>query len=139
MAGWWFLVGQFEPVPDVVGMSPEAASEQIRGAGLVFDLSEENVYSDEVAAGEVSGTDPEVGERLSPGDEVAVFLSKGPQSVTMPELVGEDVANALKALEDLGFEPDNIVQEEQDSPDHEQGEVMATVPEAGAEADRRRR
>ncbi|MGW5878336.1 Stk1 family PASTA domain-containing Ser/Thr kinase [Nocardiopsis terrae] len=136
VAGWWFLVGQFEPVPDVVGMSPEAASEQIRGAGLVFDLSEENVYSDEVAAGEVSGTDPKVGERLSPGDEVAVFLSKGPQSVTMPELVGEDVANALKELEDLGFEPDNIVQEEQDSPDHEQGEVMSTTPEAGAEADR---
>lgn len=136
VAGWWFLVGRFEAVPDVVGLSPEAASEQIRGAGLVVDLSEETVYSDEAAAGEVGGTDPQVGERLSPGDQVTVLLSKGPQEVSMPDLVGADVANALKDLEDLGFDAESIVQEEQDSPDNDPGEVLDTSPEAGAQADR---
>ncbi len=136
VAGWWFLVGRFEAVPDVVGLSPEAASEQIRGAGLVFELSEDTVYSDDAAAGEVGDTDPEVGERLSPGDEVTVLLSRGPQEVSMPDLVGEDVANALKDLEDLGFDENSIVQEEQDSPDNDPGEVLATAPAAGERADR---
>ncbi|MBB5491727.1 serine/threonine-protein kinase [Nocardiopsis metallicus] len=136
VAGWWFLIGQFESVPDVVGLGPEAASEQIRGAGLVFELSDETVYSDEAEAGQVGRTDPEAGERLSPSDEVTVFLSKGPQEVSMPNLVGDDFANAVKALEDLGFDEGNIVQEKQDSPDNAPGEVLATSPEAGAEADR---
>jgi beta-lactam-binding protein with PASTA domain/tRNA A-37 threonylcarbamoyl transferase component Bud32 len=136
VAGWWFLVGRFESVPDVVGLSPETASEQIRGAGLVVDLSEETVYSDEAAAGEVGGTEPEVGERLSPGDQVTVLLSKGPQEVSMPDLVGADVANALKDLEDLGFGEGSITQEEQDSPDNAPGEVLATDPAAGDQADR---
>lgn len=136
VAGWWFLLGRYEAVPGVIGLSPEAASEQIRGAGLVVELSDDRVYSDDAAAGEVGGTDPEVDSRLSPGDTVTVFLSKGPQNVSMPDLVGDDVANALKALEDLGFDDESIVQEEQDSPDNDPGEVLATSPEAGTEADR---
>ncbi len=136
VAGWWFLLGRYESVPDVIGLSPEAASEQIRGAGLVVDLSDDTVYSDDAAAGEVGDTDPEVDDRLSPGDTVTVFLSKGPQNVSMPDLVGDDVANALKAMEDLGFDDESVVQEEQDSPDNAPGEVLATSPEAGAEADR---
>ncbi|MFE1169535.1 Stk1 family PASTA domain-containing Ser/Thr kinase [Nocardiopsis sp. NPDC058789] len=136
VAGWWFLLGRYEAVPDVIGLSPEAASEQIRGAGLVVELSDDRVYSDDAAAGEVGETDPEVDSRLSPGDTVTVFLSKGPQNVSMPDLVGDDVANALKALEDLGFDDESIVQEEQDSPDNDPGEVLATSPEAGADADR---
>ena len=136
LAGWWFLLGRYEAVPDVVGASPEIAREEIRTAGLIYDLSEETVYSDVAAAGEVAATDPESGERLSPGDEVTVFVSKGPQRVEMPELLGSDVADAIKALEDLGFERDNIAQEEVDSSDHDPGEVISTVPEAGGDADR---
>src|SRR5690606_27516136 len=134
VAGWWFLVGRFESVPDVVGLSPEAASEQIRGAGLVVDLSEETVYSDEGAAGAVGDTEPGADERLSPGDQVTVLLSKGPQEVSMPELVCTEVANALKDLKDLGFDEESIVQEEQDSPDSAPGEVLGTSPEAGEQA-----
>ncbi|PWV46331.1 serine/threonine-protein kinase [Nocardiopsis sp. L17-MgMaSL7] len=136
VAGWWFLLGRYESVPDVIGLSPEAASEQIRAAGLVVDLSDDTVYSDDAAAGEVGDTDPEVDDRLSPGDTVTVFLSKGPQNVSMPDLVGDDVANALKAMEDLGFDDESVVQEEQDSPDNAPGEVLATSPEAGEDADR---
>lgn len=136
VTSWWFLIGRFEPVPDVVGTDPDTASEMIRSAGLVVEHSDDTVYSDEAAPGEAAETDPEIGERLSPGDPVTVFLSKGPQSVDMPELVGEDYANALKELEDLGFEAEDIVQEEVDAPENDPGEVLETEPEAGAEADR---
>ncbi|WP_435111278.1 Stk1 family PASTA domain-containing Ser/Thr kinase [Nocardiopsis synnemataformans] len=134
-AGWWFLVGQYENVPDVVGRDPEAASQMIRDEGLRYDLSSEAVYSD-AEPGTVGETDPEVGARLSPDDVVTVYLSKGPQTVEMPDLVEMDAANALKELEDLGFDPDNIVQEDVSSTEFEPGAVVSTSPEAGAEADR---
>ena len=135
LAGWWFLVGRFENVPDVVGASPEAAREAILDEGLVYTLSEEPVYSD-ADAGTVGRTDPESGERLSPGDEVTVYVSQGPQNVTMPDLTGEDSANALAAMEDLGFSPDNLEQVDVNDEDVPPGEVISTDPEAGAEADR---
>ncbi|MBR8745188.1 Stk1 family PASTA domain-containing Ser/Thr kinase [Nocardiopsis sp. MG754419] len=136
LVGWWFLLGRFEPVPDVVGATPETARDEIRSAGLIYDLSEETVYSDVAAMGEVGATDPENGERLTPGDPVTVFVSKGPQEVEMPEVVGKDVADALKDLEDLGFEADRVEQEEVDSPDNAPGEVVSTTPEPGSVADR---
>jgi serine/threonine-protein kinase len=134
-AGWWFLLGRYESVPEVIGASPESAREDIRTAGLVYDLIEEPEYSDE-EPGTVARTDPEAGERLSPGDEVSVYLSMGPRSVEMPDLEGENVSNALAALEDLGFDPETLVEEPVDAEGVEPGEVISTDPEAGAEADR---
>ncbi len=133
--GWWFVFGRFEAVPEVVGASPESAREDIRTAGLVYDLVEEPVYSDE-DPGTVARTEPEAGERLSPGDDVTVYLSMGPRAVEMPDLAGENIANALAALEDLGFDPETLVEEPVDAEDVEPGEVISTDPEAGAEADR---
>ena len=134
-AGWWFFLGRFESVPEVVGASPESAREDIRTAGLVYDLIEEPVYSDE-DPGTVARTEPEAGERLSPGDDVSVYLSMGPQSVEMPDLAGQNIANALADLEDLGFDPETLVEEPVDAEGVEPGEVISTEPEAGAEADR---
>ncbi|WP_067606417.1 Stk1 family PASTA domain-containing Ser/Thr kinase [Nocardiopsis listeri] len=135
VVGWWFLLGRYEPVPDVVGATPEVARDEIRSAGLIYDLSEDQVYSD-VAVGEVGSTDPEVGERLSPGDPVTVYVSKGPQEVEMPDIAGQNIADALKDLEDLGFVADRIEQEEVESPDDDPGQVISSEPEAGATADR---
>lgn len=135
VAGWWFLLGRFEPVPDVVGATPEIARDEIRSAGLIYDLSDDQVYSD-VAVGEVGATDPEVGERISPGDPVTVYVSKGPQEVEMPDIAGQNIADALKDLEDLGFVADRIEQEEVESPDDDPGQVISSEPEAGSTADR---
>ncbi|OOC54696.1 MULTISPECIES: Stk1 family PASTA domain-containing Ser/Thr kinase [Nocardiopsis] len=134
-SGWWFLSGRYADVPDVVGSAPEAARELIRSEGLVYVLSDETVYSD-VEAGAVAETDPAAGESLSPDAEVTVHLSKGPQKVSMPDLEGEDSANALKQMEDLGFAPENVVQKEVDAEDVEPGTVVSTDPAAGEEADR---
>ncbi len=135
VAGWWIVDGQYESVPDVVGATPEAASQLIRGEGLRYTLAEESVYSD-VEVGAVASSDPEAGASLSPGEEVVVYLSKGPQTVSMPDLVGDDAANALKALEDLGFAPESVVQEDVDDENVEPGNVVSTDPGAGQEADR---
>ncbi|MFI6579078.1 Stk1 family PASTA domain-containing Ser/Thr kinase [Nocardiopsis sp. NPDC050513] len=134
-AGWWLLLGRFESVPDVTGVSVSAARDQIRAEGLTLVEAEESVYSD-VEAGAVARTEPEAGERVSPGDEITAFVSRGPQVVEMPDLVGEDGANAMAALEELGFHPDNLQEEIVDDEDVPPGEVISTDPAAGEDADR---
>ncbi|MGQ4270210.1 Stk1 family PASTA domain-containing Ser/Thr kinase [Nocardiopsis changdeensis] len=135
VAGWWFLVGRFEEVPEVVGAEQEAACAAVRDAGLKCLVADEAVYSDE-AAGTVGAVDPEAGERLSPGDEVTISLSKGPREVEMPDFTGEDISNALKEMEELGFAPENLEQNVVDAEDVPPGQVISTDPEPGQVADR---
>ncbi len=135
VAGWWFLIGRFEEVPEVIGAEQEAACAAVREAGLTCLVADESVYSDE-AAGTVGGVDPAVGERLSPGDEVTLSLSKGPQEVEMPDFQGEDISNALKEMEELGFAQERLEQNVVDAEDVPPGQVISTDPAAGEVADR---
>ncbi|MDT0328814.1 Stk1 family PASTA domain-containing Ser/Thr kinase [Nocardiopsis lambiniae] len=135
VAGWWFLVGRFESVPEIIGAEQEAACAALRDSGLKCDVAEEGVYSSE-AAGTVGKVEPEVGERLSPGDTVTIQLSKGPREVEMPDFKGQDVSNAIKEMETLGFDSESLLQEVVDAENVQPGEVISTDPAPGEEADR---
>nr|WP_246422118.1 Stk1 family PASTA domain-containing Ser/Thr kinase [Nocardiopsis mwathae] len=132
--GWWMLIGRYESVPDVVGMDQNAATAELRSLGLKIEVADDPVYSDEAAEGTVAATTPDVGDNVLPEDTVTVSLSKGPQTVDMPEVVGDPEANARKALEDAGFTDIDVKQE--DSYDHPPGTVLDVDPEEGSGADR---
>ncbi|MFL1378544.1 MULTISPECIES: Stk1 family PASTA domain-containing Ser/Thr kinase [unclassified Nocardiopsis] len=135
VAGWWFLAGRYEQVPEIVGAEQEAACAAVRDAGLKCQVADERVYSEE-AAGTVGTVEPAVGERLLPGEEVTLSLSKGPQEVEMPDFQGEDISNALKEMEELGFAPESLEQKVVDAEDVPPGQVISTDPKAGEIADR---
>ncbi|GAB3447149.1 hypothetical protein GCM10027570_19160 [Streptomonospora sediminis] len=131
--GWWFLVGRYEPVPDVVGMDDQEARAELGEVPVRMTIDDKRVYSEE-EPGSVAKVEPGVDERILPEDTVTVYLSKGPQTVEMPDLVGQSSADARSSLEDDGF--GEIVEEETDSQDHPAGTVISTDPEPGADADR---
>ncbi len=135
VAGWWLFLGRFESVPDVRGDSVDAARAAVRAEGLILVEAAEPVYSD-FEAGAVARTEPGAGERLSPGDEVTAYVSQGPRVVEMPDLVGEESTNAMAAMEELGFGPDNLQEEVVDAEDVPPGQVISTDPAAGEDADR---
>lgn len=122
-------------MPEIVGAEQEAACAAVRDAGLKCQVADERVYSGE-AAGTVGTVEPAVGERLLPGEEVTLSLSKGPQEVEMPDFEGEDISNALKEMEELGFAPENLEQNVVDAEDVPPGQVISTDPVAGEVADR---
>ncbi|WP_026119942.1 Stk1 family PASTA domain-containing Ser/Thr kinase [Nocardiopsis potens] len=132
--GWWVFFGRYAEVPDLVGADREEAARLLSEADLGLRVSEKEVYSDDAATGEVAEVSPAAGESILPGETVTVALSKGPRSVELPEVVGEPVENARKALEDEGFS--NIEVEEADSREAEPGTVLSCDPEPGSEADR---
>ncbi len=88
-------------VPDVRGSPVAAATAAITGAGLQVARGDD-VNSDTVPAGQVVSQTPANGT-LHRGDTITIVVSKGPVMVQVPNVVGQPVAQAEKALTDLGF------------------------------------
>ena len=88
-------------VPSVAGQSVEAATAAIEEAGLAVAVAEAE-YSTSVASGRVISQSPAEGT-LFRGDTVTLTPSKGPQTVTMPNLVGKQLGAATEELEALGL------------------------------------
>ena len=107
------------PEPEVkvmsymVGYQEADARAVLIGMGMVPVAMEE--FNETIEKGKVARTDPEVGETLSEGQTVYLYISKGSiiEREEMPYLVGLDYATAKKTLEDLGF--DHVSFERKDS------------------------
>ena len=69
---------------------------------ISIDIASEE-YSEEYEEGKIISQDPEKGTKITEDTTIKVVLSKGIEKVTMPKLIGEKEADAVKMLEDLGF------------------------------------
>ncbi|MCQ0000242.1 Stk1 family PASTA domain-containing Ser/Thr kinase [Streptomyces sudanensis] len=90
-------------VPNAAGRSPEAARTALTGAGLRVEVAGERVHSSH-PAGSVAAQSLPAGARAAEGDTVTLTLSKGPRPVAVPDVTGQDVGDAVRRLEDAGFE-----------------------------------
>lgn len=88
------------PLPDVVGNEALRAIEILEALGL--SVSSTELFSDDVTAGRVIAINPD-SDPLPESGAVTLTVSKGPELITMPSVVGETVAAAKNALEALGF------------------------------------
>jgi serine/threonine-protein kinase len=88
------------PVPAVEGLTLQQATEKLEAVGIT--VTSQQAFSDQVPSGQVislaASADP-----LPEGGSVALTVSKGPEFVTMPNVVGETVAAARNALQALGL------------------------------------
>jgi serine/threonine-protein kinase len=92
------------PVPDVAGKTYDEAVAILAAARL--GAAREDAFSDTVAAGIVIGTKPAVGEPAARDSVVTVVVSKGPEMVEVPNVVGMTVEAANQELRDRGLVPD---------------------------------
>ncbi|MET8135608.1 Stk1 family PASTA domain-containing Ser/Thr kinase [Streptomyces sp. NPDC005251] len=92
-------------LPDVTGSSVEDATAQLEGAGLKVKIAAEQVNS-EFDKGQVAEQTPGAGREAAAGDTVTLTLSKGPELVEVPDVVGDSVDDAKQALKDAGFQVD---------------------------------
>lgn len=92
------------PVPDVAGKSFDEAAAILAAAKLAAVRTEG--FSDTVAVGVVIGTDPAVGQPAARDSQVAVIVSKGPELVAVPNVVGLSVEAASAKLAEFGLTPD---------------------------------
>ena len=78
---------------------------QIRQAKR-FSPTRVDDFSETVAAGNVVGTDPPSGQSAPRDSQVVVHVSKGPQPVAVPNVVGMSVEQASQALQASGLDAD---------------------------------
>ena len=113
------------PVPSVSGLSYSDASKVLQDDGFVVGRTD--VDSNEPAE-TVIGSLPNEGTTLRPGQRVTLLVSKGPQSVQVPDVNGLDRADALVTLKTAGLDAIVITQETEDPT--EDGVVLQQVPVA---------
>lgn len=100
------LVVSAGALPDVGGKSVDEATQILAGAKLTA-VAGDHVFSD-FPEGKVVGIDPETNDQgvsrtFRENDTVKLLISKGPDLVEVPDVVGMSIRDAKKTLEHAGF------------------------------------
>ncbi|SDC78915.1 Stk1 family PASTA domain-containing Ser/Thr kinase [Actinokineospora iranica] len=115
-------------VPDVAGKTQDEATRQLQQAGLqVSPTVEQRVVDDESQVNKVVETNPAVGQSVSVGTQVKLTVGKAPESVDVPNLVGQDYEVAASNLTKAGFKP----QRRDVASDRPVGQVVDQAPKDG--------
>jgi eukaryotic-like serine/threonine-protein kinase len=88
-------------VPNVVGETQAQAEKQIVQSGLVPSVVDK--ASGSVTKGDVISTTPPFGTKLSKNATVKLFVSGGPATVRVPDVVGQSESSATSELQSAGF------------------------------------
>ncbi len=92
-------------VPDVVGMSEADAAKALEDAG--FQPIPGSTFSDTVPVGQVVSQDPAAGTTAQRDSVVTFIVSQGPnppQTTTVPNVIGKTEDEAVKLLQDAGYQ-----------------------------------
>ncbi|MEM7322184.1 MAG: PASTA domain-containing protein [Actinomycetota bacterium] len=89
-------------VPSIDGLTVEQARATVEDRDLVLATAE--AYSETVAEGLIISADPPGGQNLSRGGTVTATVSLGRPFVTVPDLIGVPVSEAIDELRAQGFE-----------------------------------
>jgi serine/threonine-protein kinase len=118
-------------VPELAGLNLEQAEAAIAEAQLALGDVRRS-YDDVVSRGLVISSDPASGTALKADTPVSLVVSRGPRPVDIPDLVGENAADASSSLSSAGL---NVVTTEEFSTVYSAGRVISSTPGAGAKVD----
>lgn len=93
-------------VPDVYGLTEAQADKKLKEKGL--EPVHEYPNSDEIESGKVINTAPARGDMVIAGTSVTVYVSSGPQTVTVPNLLGMTEKQAEAALKGAGLKKGSV-------------------------------
>lgn len=88
-------------MPDVVNLTKEEADKAFNEAKLVPNYSEE--FNDKVEKGKIISASVQKGTQMHWGDKLDVVVSKGPKTITMPDVRNKNANDARRILESLGL------------------------------------
>jgi len=112
-------------VPYLIGSTWDQATQAAKVGN--FQLVRQDVFSDAIVAGRVVDQNPKPQAQLPVGSPITVSVSKGPQYVTIPNVVNQPQAQAQQQLAALGL---TVTIAEQGSQTIAQGSVIRTDPQS---------
>lgn len=138
IAGFGFLVSSWlfgnapkevTVPPGLVGMKQEEAVRALEQVGLVPEIREEFQARPE---GVVYQTVPKSGVAMRAGKTVTLYVSKGSEPVTVPDVVGKQRSAAQEALQAAGLVMGET--KEEYSEVYDKGDVISQSPLGGTQA-----
>ncbi|SFT47259.1 serine/threonine protein kinase [Selenomonas sp. GACV-9] len=114
-------------VPDVTGKQMTLARQILEDKKLRVNVAE--TYDASVPAGTVVSQNPEAGAKVKEERLVTIYVSKGGESMEMPDLKGLSRTDAEEKLKKMGLKIGSIYER---NSDEEAGTVIATDPRAGS-------
>jgi serine/threonine-protein kinase len=118
-------------VPVVIGQTLDSAQAELEQAGLKVDIRRR---ADRAPKDIVFDQAPPGGQKADNGSTVAVFVSNGPGTVKVPDVIGLTEADAKRRLRDAGLSPTS---KQESSPKIPIGIVIRSDPGASRPVDRR--
>ncbi|MBW3577860.1 MAG: PASTA domain-containing protein [Actinobacteria bacterium] len=130
----WVVLGNDGAVgvPDLGGLTVEAAQERLSSAGLALGEVTEQP-SAEQPEGRVVAQDPAAGSDVEPGTAVDLVVSSGRSPVAVPAVIGLAVEAAQERLSSAGLALGEVT--EQPSAEQPEGRVVAQDPAAGSDVE----
>lgn len=118
--------------PNLVGLSQEDASGILEDLGLVMGNTSEE-YSSAFKENLIMDQKPEFNERIKPGGSVNLTVSRGEETILIPNIIGLDYIYASNYLKSLG-----LVVKSSKAPVtdliNEPGKIIEVVPAPGSRA-----
>ena len=121
------------PLPDVTGLPVDEARETLDAVGVTGVVGGDGAFSDTVPEGYVVEVSLPAGATIRPGDTLTLIVSRGPELVMIPDLVGETIADAKEVLEGLGFEVEVRSEFPESDWDRSFARVTSLSPSSGQE------
>ena len=119
------------PIPDVAGYKSSEAQKKLEDMG--FKVSTDYDYSDTVQQDYVIKTTPDIGTNAKKGDTITLILSRGIESVQVPDVRGHSETDAKNELTGAGL---NVTTKTDYSDDVAEGQVISQDPVNGKFVDR---
>jgi serine/threonine-protein kinase len=121
---------QLVDVPSVIGQRLEAARQELESAGFKVTVRRET--NAEFGRNIVYDQRPKGGAQAEQGSEVTIFVSKGEEQVTVPNVVGDPRDEAERKLREANLEIGLVADRADDA---EKGTVLEQSPAAGEKVD----
>jgi beta-lactam-binding protein with PASTA domain len=118
-------------VPNVVGLTREAAETKLTRAGLNVSVQQQESDRPE---NEVIDQSPGQGTKVQRGDQVTLTVSKAKQQSSVPDVVGLTSADARRVLRNEGLSVS--VRTRSTTKQSEDGNVIEQRPSGGAQVDK---
>jgi serine/threonine protein kinase len=119
-------------VIDVTGMEVDEATRLLNDIGLDLEVGSE-VASDEYEEGLIVSQDPLPKMIVKTGKTVIVNISKGSLDVSIPNVIGKTLSDAVFLIESFGYSKGGVSEEYSQMP---KGVVIRQSPQAGTHAEK---
>lgn len=129
---YYFLSPTTVVVPDLKGKTLAQAQRIVESKSLKLEVARE-AYNESVAPGRIISQSPSAGEKIRKDGTVGVVLSRGLQTVKVPDLVGKTVDEADAVLKSAGLSVGKIERIYSDEPEDT---VIRQSPKPGAKVEK---